>query len=247
VIAWEESGDGPPVVLVHGLTEERRLWDSVVPLLEPHFRCLRLDLPGHGASADADAYGPATMSEAIAGVVDEAGVDEAPIVVGHSLGAVAVTFYATQAPVRAVVNLDQPMRVGDFARALAPLRDALRGDGFDAAVAAIFDTLGMEGVPADVARQIEALHHAARQDVVVGYWATVLDSDPDDLDDLVTAALQQLAVPYVSIHGRDPGADYVDWLTARMPTSTVEVWGTGGHYPHLADPERFAARVRQLV
>jgi pimeloyl-ACP methyl ester carboxylesterase len=246
VIAWEESGDGPPVVLVHGITEERRLWDSVVPLLEPHFRCVRLDLPGHGASADADEYGPATMSEAIAGVVDEAGVDEAPIVVGHSMGAVAVTFYATQAPVRAVVNLDQPMRVGDFARALAPLRAALRSDGFHGAFGAIFDTLGMEGVPEDVGRQIEALHHAARQEVVVGYWAAVLDTDPDELTDAVTGVLQSVTAPYVSIHGRDPGDDYRAWLTAVLPTSTMEVWGTGGHYPHLADPERFARRLREL-
>ena len=246
MIAWEESGDGPPVVLVHGLTEERRLWDTVVPLLEPSFRCVRLDLPGHGASADADTYDPTTMSSAIAAVVDEAGLDDPPIVVGHSLGAVAVSFYATQAPVQAVVNIDQPMRVGDFARALAPLRDDLRGAGFHGAFDAIFETLGMERVPNDVARQIETLHQAARQEVVTGYWQVVLDTDPDELTEQVSEVLRAITAPYVSIHGRDPGDDYRAWLSTNLPTSTVDVWGTGGHYPHLADPARFARRLADL-
>ena len=32
-IAYERSGSGPPLVLVHGITESRRSWDPLVPLL----------------------------------------------------------------------------------------------------------------------------------------------------------------------------------------------------------------------
>jgi pimeloyl-ACP methyl ester carboxylesterase len=235
------------VLFVHGLTEDRRSWDTVIPLLEDRVRCIRLDLPGHGASSDAEEYGLPTMSAALASVVDEAGVDEPPLVVGHSLGAVAVSVYAMQAPVRAVVNVDQPLRVGDFARALAPLRDMLRGNGFGEAVAMVFGALGTEGVPDEIAEELHTMHAAARQEVVVGYWASVLDSDPDELTASVAAMLGQIDAPYVSIHGGDPGADYAEWLTTHLPTATVEVWGTGGHYPHLADPRRFADRVVELA
>jgi hypothetical protein len=53
-------------------------------------------------------------------------------------------------------------------------------------------------------------------------------------------------VPFVEIHGGEPADGYADWLTTLVPTASVEVWGRGGHYPHLADPERFAARVLAL-
>ena len=242
MIAWEETGSGPTVVLVHGLTEDRRSWDLVVPLLAEHRRCVRLDMPGHGASSDPADYDVTMPSKAVASVVAEAGVDEPPLVIGHSMGGVAVTFYASLAPVRGVVNVDQPLRVGDFARALAPLRDMLRGPQFAEAFQLIIGGLGMGGVPDDVAAALRAEHDAARQEVVTGYWQPVLDSDPDELEALVTDSLGQIDVPYLSIHGDDVG-DYGDWLTARLPTATVEVWGRGGHYPHLADPQRFVERV----
>lgn len=247
MIAWEETGSGPPVLFVHGLTEDRRAWDTVIPLLEDRVRCIRLDLPGHGASADADEYGLPAMSAALASVVDEAGADEPPLVVGHSAGGVAVTAYAAEAPVRAVVNVDQPLRVGDFARALAPLRDMLRGPQFAEAAHVVLGSIGMDGVPDDIAADLHAQHAAARQDVVTGYWAALLDTDPDELDAQVGTVLGRITVPYLSIHGDDPPDDYADWLTSHLPTATVELWGTGGHYPHLADPERFAKRLVELT
>ena len=242
MIAWEETGSGPSVVLVHGLTEDRRSWDLVVPLLAEHYRCVRLDMPGHGASSDPDDYDVAMPSQAVASVVEEAGLDEPPLVIGHSMGGVAVTFYASQAPVRGVVNVDQPLRVSDFARALAPLRDMLRGPQFAEAFQMVIGGLGMGGVPDDVAADLRAKHAAGRQEVVTGYWAPVLDIDPDEIEAVMTESLARIKVPYLTILGEDAG-DYADWLQSRIPTATTEVWGIGGHYPHLADPQRFVDRV----
>ena len=103
-------------------------------------------------------------------------------------------------------------------------------------------SLGMGGVPDDVAAELRAKHDAGRQEVVTGYWQPVLDSDPDEIEAAVTASLAQITVPYLTILGEDAG-DYADWLQARIKTATTEVWGIGGHYPHLADPQRFVDRV----
>lgn len=246
MIAWEGSGDGRPVVFVHGITEDRRGWDSVIPLLTDRFRCVRLDLRGHGESSDAEDYSALAMADDVAAVVAEAGIDEPPLLVGHSLGAFVVTAYAVQAPARAVVNIDQSLRLGDFAAVLQPLADALRGPGFADAITTIVDALGSEGVPDSERPYLDARHQAARQDVVLGVWDAVLDSPPDDLTALAESLLGGIKVPYVAIHGGDPGPGYADWLTSLVPTATVEVWGRGGHYPHLADPQRFAARLAAL-
>jgi pimeloyl-ACP methyl ester carboxylesterase len=243
MIAWDEAGSGPPLVLVHGITEDRRAWDTVLPELTPRFRCLRLDLRNHGGS-DAAADGSAiAMAEDVAEVVTAAGIDEAPLLVGHSLGAIVVTAYAAQASARAVVNVDQSLRFDEFAALVQPLAPMLRGPEFGATVLAIFGALGTEALPPDVVAYLDAQHAAARPEAVLGVWDLVLDGDPAELAATADALLGALRVPYLAIHGADPGAGYGEWLAARVPGAEVEVWGIGGHYPHLADPGRFAARL----
>jgi pimeloyl-ACP methyl ester carboxylesterase len=248
MIAWEESGAGRPAVLVHGITECRRAWDRVVPHLEDSFRVVRLDLRGHGESSDADDVSALAMAEDVATVVAEAGIDEPPLLIGHSLGAVVVSAYAAGGgPAAGVVNVDQPLRLGDFAAGLKPLADTLRGPDFGVAVAAIFDALGPGTVDPDTRDYLDAKHCSARQDVVLGVWAMVLEADPDELTRTAEGLLGALRMPYLAIHGADPGPGYEEWLTTHLPSATVEVWDGGGHYPHLTEPERFAARVRAFA
>jgi pimeloyl-ACP methyl ester carboxylesterase len=247
VITWEESGSGPPLVLVHGITEDRRAWDTVVPELTDHFRCVRLDLRNHGGSSDAADGSAQAMTEDVAEVVAAAGIDEPPVVVGHSLGGIVVTLYAAQAPVRAVVNVDQSVRLADFAALLQPLGPMLRGPEFADVVAATFAALGADGLPPEVTRYLEGMHASARQQAVLGVWDQVLDSTPEELAATVEPVLARITAPYLAIHGADPGPGYAEWLEALAPTAEVEVWDIGGHYPHLADPQRFARRVIDFV
>ncbi len=51
MLHWDEIGDGPPLVLVHGLAASARDWEGLGPALsQAGFRILAVDLPGHGAS-----------------------------------------------------------------------------------------------------------------------------------------------------------------------------------------------------
>lgn len=52
-----------------------------------------------------------------------------------------------------------------------------------------------------------------------------------------------MRVPYLSIHGVDPGAEYAHWLADLIPGALVEVWPDLGHYPHLVEPARFVSRL----
>jgi pimeloyl-[acyl-carrier protein] methyl ester esterase len=45
-----ETGQGQPLVLLHGWGLHGGVWDTLVPLLAPRFRCIVIDLPGHGES-----------------------------------------------------------------------------------------------------------------------------------------------------------------------------------------------------
>jgi pimeloyl-ACP methyl ester carboxylesterase len=245
-IAFEETGAGPDLVLVHGITESRRAWDPVLPLLAEQWRVIAVDLRGHGESSRRAPYDPESLAADLGAVVAELALD-APLVVGHSLGGVVVSAYAgARFPVRGVVNVDQPLRLASFQEALAPLTPMLRGDdaAFREAVGIVFTVLDGELPPGERAR-LDALS-SPEQDVVLEIWGPVLDAAPGTLDDQVAALLRGISVPYLAIHGSDPGPEYAQWLLGLVDDARLEVWPGVGHYPQLVDPERFAERLDQF-
>ncbi len=60
---------------------------------------------------------------------------------------------------------------------------------------------------------------------------------------MVDQLADAITVPYLSLHGIDPGPDYATWLTGKLASATVEVWPDLGHYPQLIEQERFVRRV----
>jgi pimeloyl-ACP methyl ester carboxylesterase len=49
-LAYQESGAGYPVVLIHGFSLDRRMWEDQVPELQRRFRVIRYDMRGFGQS-----------------------------------------------------------------------------------------------------------------------------------------------------------------------------------------------------
>jgi haloacetate dehalogenase len=50
-IAYDITGQGPPLLLLHGFPQTRAMWDQIVPQLAPHFTVVTADLRGYGASS----------------------------------------------------------------------------------------------------------------------------------------------------------------------------------------------------
>jgi pimeloyl-ACP methyl ester carboxylesterase len=244
-LAYDVDGDGRLLVLVHGITENRHSWDQVP--LGDYYRVVRVDLRGHGQSPGQQPYDLPTLARDVHAVVEREAVGEPPIVVGHSIGGAVVTAYARLFPVRAVVNVDQPLALVELQAQVQQAAPMLRGAGFDDFVGAMFAQLYGALEPAEVAR-LSALRRPDRQ-AMLGMWSPLLDLTGDDLDTLVQeiAALPP-GTPYLSLHGLDPGPGYPAWLSSLIPGATVEVWGgIPTHYPHLADPQRFVRRVQEFT
>lgn len=84
-IAYQRSGKGSPLVLVHGTTADHTRWQLVLAALEQHFTVYAMDRRGRGESGDAEPYALEREFEDVAAVVTAA----RPHVnlLGHSYGA----------------------------------------------------------------------------------------------------------------------------------------------------------------
>jgi len=89
------GGAGQPLVLLHGLASNARIWDFVAPRLAEHFRVLALDQRSHGLTDPAeDGYDFPSIVRDLQVFVETLDLEK-PILTGHSWGANTVLYYAT--------------------------------------------------------------------------------------------------------------------------------------------------------
>ncbi len=85
-LAYEVSGDGPALLLIHGLGSSLQDWDAQVATFSGQYRVIRFDLRGHGQSdKPAGPYSMPMFAADAAGLLRELGIDAAHVV-GISLG-----------------------------------------------------------------------------------------------------------------------------------------------------------------
>lgn len=87
-IAVHISGEGRPLVVVHGTTSDHTTWRLVLPFLEPHVEVHAVDRRGRGHSGDSEDYDLGKECEDVAAVVEAAAAASgSPVdLLGHSYG-----------------------------------------------------------------------------------------------------------------------------------------------------------------
>ena len=97
-LRWFAGGEGPPLVLVHGLGGAASNWVELAPELARANRVIAVDLPGHGGSAPLPALpNLEPFADRLALVLEREGAHPA-VVVGHSLGCVVGLRLAMRRP-----------------------------------------------------------------------------------------------------------------------------------------------------
>jgi pimeloyl-ACP methyl ester carboxylesterase len=100
VLRGEQAGDGPPIVLLHGLSATRR---NVVQgsrhLIKRGYRLIAYDARGHGASSPGSSYEYAELVDDLEAVLDHLGIDRTALV-GSSMGAATAMAFTLEHPER---------------------------------------------------------------------------------------------------------------------------------------------------
>jgi pimeloyl-ACP methyl ester carboxylesterase len=114
-INYRETGEGFPIVFVHGYTGNSRNWALTVPSLREEFRTISVDLRGHGLSgrpASEGEYGLEAMASDVYELLEALGISEC-VLVGHSMGGMVSQLLVLEHPevVRALVLVDTAAEV----------------------------------------------------------------------------------------------------------------------------------------
>lgn len=242
-LTYEIRGEGTAVAFLHGLTFDRTTWRPITERLGDAVQSIAVDLPGHGESP-----GPAValdqLAERIHDLLASLG-SEKPVVVGHSIGGSLAFLYSGRFPALGVVCVDQPQDVRAFSALLKQLAPVLRGPGFASVFERFQESMAIDRVPEPL-RSLVYDSQRIDQDVVVGYWDEVLRSDTGALQTRIDDGLASVDVPALAVLGRAL-PDGSDHGLARVDDLELEEWPGLGHFPHLVEPDRFTARLREFI
>jgi pimeloyl-ACP methyl ester carboxylesterase len=108
---YVRGGEGPAIILIHGMPEDWTEYQAIMPRLAERFTVVAVDLPGIGQSAPAaGGYEAANLAADIHAMAQSLGLDRAYLV-GHDLGGIVTYAYVRRFPesLRGAMILDVPV------------------------------------------------------------------------------------------------------------------------------------------
>lgn len=246
-IAFDRTGSGPPLVLVHGNGDVHGFWElaGVRSAFADHFTVYSIDRRGRGESGDAPGYALELEAEDVAAVVDH--IDEPVSLLGHSGGAL----YSLEAAVRTdglytLVLNEPPIAVGDHEldveRGVAEMKRLLdEGEDEQALVLFLQEVARLTTNELDAARSaptwqdmVDAAHTLPRELQAIAEY----EFDVDRFADVST--------PTLLFVGGESSPFYRDATEAvhdALPNSRISTFDGHAHEPMTTAPDRFVDEV----
>jgi pimeloyl-ACP methyl ester carboxylesterase len=250
------AGEGPPLLLIHGIGDSSSTWLSVMPALARSHLVIAPDLLGHGESDKPRAdYSVAAYANGMRDLLGVLGVDRVSLV-GHSLGGGVAMQFAYQFP----EHTERLVLVGSggVGRQVTPVLRAVSLPGAALMLSALkfpmarlqtavvlkllelLDT-GLGRDAHDLTRMVDALPDATARAAFIRTLRAVVDWRGQVVTMLDRCYLTS-GMPTLLVWGtRDQVLPIHHGLTAQaaMPGSRLELFEGAGHFPFHADPQRF--------
>ncbi len=251
-LAFSEQGDGPPLLVLHGLFGSGTNWRSTARHLARDHRVLLVDMRNHGASPHAPAMDYASLAADVAALIAREALSR-PAVMGHSMGGKAAMRLALDEPERVgalcVVDIAPAPSAHDHADAIAAMRsldlDALTGRAdADAALAGRVPDPALRGF---LLQNLRAGPHGLA-------WRLGLDAIEAGHDDLLAFPEPAPGARYDGpcLFVRGERSDYVldahrDAIARLFPAAELLTVRDAGHWVHAERPEAFLEAIEPFL
>jgi pimeloyl-ACP methyl ester carboxylesterase len=243
-LAYEESGSGPAIVVVHGWCCDRTYLAPQAEHFGAGHRVVSLDLRGHGESDKPEQeYTIRGFADDVAWLCGELGITR-PVVIGHSMGGATALALAAWHPglPGAIVMLDAPVLLPpELVSSLLPqLVAAFRSPGYrDAARQFVGNQMFRPGDDPWRKERILDGMSAAPQHVMASAFAAIGSFDS-------AGALQACKVPALFI-GADPLLSDLRRMRELCPTLLTAQTAGAGHFHQLEVPEQVNAMIDRFL
>ena len=263
-VSYRIGGEGPAILLIHGVTGSSGQWEPAMQLLADHYTVIAPDLLGHGLSAKPRGdYSLGAYASGVRDLTVALGITSATVV-GHSLGGGIALQFAYQFPERvdrlALVSsggLGRDVHLLLRAATLPgsefvlPLISNERVLGAGAAVSGFLGKFGLRAGPdiAEFARGYATLADGDSRRAFLHTLRAVIDPSGQRVDATDRLYLAE-DVPSLIVWGRrDPiiPVRHAGAAQRGMPGSRLEVFDDAGHFPQLDEPGRFARTLADFV
>jgi 3-oxoadipate enol-lactonase len=238
------TGQGPALLLLHGIGSSRTGWDHQISRLKGSFTCIAPDMPGYGDSPDPAETGLDAIAQGLAAVLDGGSAH----VIGVSFGALAALALARTYPslVKSLVLADATLGKGR-----EPNRDRERWLMHRRALAGNLASRSLErageiaapGAPVEVIQEIAAHMRRARPAGYLAVAQAILETD-------AMPWLDKIKQPALVICGEQDsvtGLAVSEALAKHLPRAKLVEIAGAGHAPHIERPDRFAHTLQEFL
>jgi pimeloyl-ACP methyl ester carboxylesterase len=262
-LTYAEAGEGPVLMLIHGLGGSFENWQEVIEPLARSYTVIAPDLPGHGDSASSGGdYSLGALAASLRDLLLALGHPRATLV-GHSLGGGIAMQFCYQFP--EIVERLVLVSSGGLGPEVSPVLRAAALPGADLFIAAtagvgqrVASALG-RGVSAlglrpnadvaEILRGYGSLADPKRRAAFLATVRAVIGTDGQRVNASDRLYLAE-AIPVLIVWGaRDPiiPAHHGEQAHRQIPSSRLEVFEDVGHLPQIEAPLRFLVTLEEFL
>ena len=244
---FEEAGDGPPLLLLHGLGASAFSWRHNLGPLSRHFKVLAPDLPPHGRSPD-PLDGDYRLEALVRGLVDFLDLHSLPkaALIGNSLGGALALLLARNypervsalillAPAAALTRLPYilyPLRLPGLGQMLAPL---ILGPWIMPFALRLIYHRGEQITPEVIAHYAKPFRERQRRLALASLCRQVQLPPLEEIAALLSGIHQPLSMIWGE-QDRILPVRQAFWLKERLPNSELHLLPEVGHAPQEEAP-----------
>ena len=258
------SGDGLPIVMLHGWTASHQEWLPFLAGLTPRHAVYRWDARGHGEHPAPRTNPPTVqrMARDLANLLDHFRLDQA-VVVGHSMGALTLWQYIRDygcERLAKLVFIDQSPKLmtdDDWSHGIYGDFDAPRAAAFQAQLHEDFAesvlrlaAFGLNPLAREKylgnAKGWEKSRAWLRQlnaEALIECWQSLVEADYRDV-------LQTISIPALLVYGEHSNFYHTataQYVASRIPDAVLAIYEGTDHSPHQWQRERFVADLCRFI
>lgn len=241
MIHYTATGNGEPIVLVHGFGEDSRIWEHQVNSIAANYRVLLPDLPGAGNSPEMPGLSIESMADDLVEILDHEKIEKAAFV-GHSMGGYVTLAFAEKYPdrvkgfslVHSTAFADSEQKKEARRKSIEIIRQYGTRLFLESAIPNMFAVKNRTAMVKTIDKIIADNSHILPGSLIAFYEAMMVRPDR-------TAILKKAAVPVQFIVGKEdqavPFSDSMQQI--HLPDlSYIHILESSGHMGMLEEPAK---------